>query len=468
MTPMSQSNGVRLHHDALAGPASALLFAGAMRSALLWTAVLTVGCMQPTSPPDPHDLCAVMAARCGGANADNWETWCHACVPESARMTPCDANQQCRLCAVDPTTLEQDLFGLPSDELEFLWTQMLPRDGVESDVPRHDGMPTGRAFVDTGPWSATTDGSHIGSWASLQPDDAELGDPDAFFCEPGPNLYRHDNVVGGGELVMRAVRLPDEDAAFACPSPFCRSGPYAACDVARPTQCPYGDDPETHGYGSASQLDRTDAPTSSEPATYGFGRYRARLRASGDAAGVVSGTVYAFFSQSSEPCVGGVANPQANTAEIDIELSSSIGNTSGDMPFCDRTQMCFIVSTWTTSYQGLVAGTPGSDERHQFTGFRYRNRETAGELRTYGYDWRPDSVRFYYDANPTDCDESRGGCDPALAAVGICEHTHFVPQRPSPLHFQLWNSWWGGVTDPGTLSEMTVTGVWHEPFSSNP
>lgn len=434
-----------------------------MRTApILSLALLALAC----SPArlHPSALCAEMSLRCGGGHPENWEDWCNSdCVPDVAREVRCAANDECLLCAPDDPeaglegeTIE--VFGFPSDDIEFLWTQLLPRDAVESVHPATEPAPTGDAFDDR-TWDASAEG--VGSWRALQPVDAGLGDPDAYFCEPGPNLYLRSNVSGGSALEMHALSLPSENAALACPAPFCASGPYAACDSVEPRLCPYGDEPELVGYGTSSQVDRMLAPGSSEEASYGYGRYRATFRAGGPTTGPVSGTVYAFFSQSNVPCADGAPNDQTNTAEIDIELSASDEASSGGLPFCDASQMCFIVSTWTSSYQGLPRGVGG--ERHQVSGFRFRDRETAGELRTYGYDWREHDVRFTYDVAPGDCDEAAGGCDAAHGSVAICEHTHFVPRRPSPLHFQLWNSWWGGDNAPGTPSEMTVTEVWHVP-----
>lgn len=425
----------------------------------LWA--LTIG----GCPADPDDLCNRMAERCGGRHPDNWEDWCRGgCVPLEARTIPCDANDECLLCSVpagDAGIEEVTYFGFPADEIEYLWTQILPRGATEGTHPEVEPLPTGRAFDDRmGDFHENVD--HLGHWHVLQPAETSLEDAMPVFCEPGPNLYLRSNAAGGDALHMAALSLPPEHAGLRCPDPFCMSGPYPECGSTEPRVCQYGEEAETHGYGTASQLDRTVSATSTEIATYGYGRYRATLSAGGATTGPVSGTVYAFFSQSNLPCVDGEVNVENNTAEIDIEISSSVYAESGGMPFCTSEEMCFIVSTWTSSRQSLPPDR--GTERHEVSGFRYYDRETPGELRTYGYDWRETEVRFTYDVDPTDCDDAAGDCPLGRGSVAICEHRNFVPRRPSPLHLQLWNSWWGGYAPPGTPSEMTVTHVWHEPF----
>jgi hypothetical protein len=123
--------------------------------------------------------------------------------------------------------------------------------------------------------------------------------------------------------------------------------------------------------------------------------------------------------------------------------------------------MCLQVSTWVSSTQGIAnyAGVL----RHQVSGFRFRNRNTAAEYRTYGFDWQPSNVRFVYDRDPHDCDEQAGGCSVPTGSLAICEHLRFVPRRPAPLHFQLWNAWWAGAVDRGTPAQMSVERVWHTP-----
>jgi hypothetical protein len=411
--------------------------------------LLVAGC--PWTEPD--DFCWQLAQRCAAPSPHAWAAWCRGeCVPDDARV-PCDANDQCLLCAADG-----ELFGLPSDELEYLWTQSFG--DRPSMFPGAETAPTGAAFDDRR-WPASMDGAHVGAWRAFQPVDAALGDPSAFFCEPGPNLYLAGNVSGGDAVTMRAERLPAENASLACPSPFCPSGPYLACDAPTASVCQYRDEAEQVGQGTASQLDRVGA--SDVATTYGYGSYRATLRASGPTTGPVSGTVYAFFSQSSEPCEGSTTNAETNTAEIDVEISASTDGTSGTQRYCGPEEMCFIVSTWSSSTQGLPYGV--GTERHETSAFRYRDRATAGLARTYGYDWRPDRVRFTYDASPHDCDEAAGGCTPERASIAICEHRRFVPHRPSPIHFQLWNAWWAGIAPPGTPSEMTIDEVWHTPLA---
>lgn len=433
-----------------------------MRSPFI-AALLTLPLALPMlSCSKPDDLCTHMAARCGGANADNWEGWCRSdCVPEAARHVPCLANDACLLCdPLDPDAGPPPddvirVFGLPASEIEYLWTQRTNTDEpVTAATP-----PTGTAFDDTA-WPASADAQHFGAWRALEPVHAQIGDPSAFFCEPGPSLFTAANVRESTDgVILAAERLPASHPELACPAPFCASGPYDACDTTSPSLCPYGDAPESHGFGSASELDRV--ASDGTIASYGYGHYRAVLRAGGPSAGPASGTVYAFFSQSSEPCESGAPNLTSNTAEIDVELSSSTDGTSGSRGYCNQDQMCFIVSTWTSSSQGLPSGT--GRERHEWSAFRYRDRARAGAFHTYGYDWSERVVRFTYDANPDDCDEAANGCAQAQASVAICEHTHYVPRRASPLHFQVWNAWWAGSAPAGTPSEMTLRRVWHQP-----
>lgn len=422
-----------------------------------WLALTSVACSMAV--PEPVDLCAQMAARCG-AGTDDWERWCRSeCVPEAARTTPCDVNDACLLCDTESAAGVVDLFGLPSDQLEFLWTQRTS----EPESPPSAAAPTGSAFDDgLGAWDASPDGRSFGAWRALVPVEAALGDPGAYFCEPGPSLFVADGVqtdAGGEGVLMRAERIPSTRTDLACPAPYCPAGPYDACGTPTPSVCPYGDAPETHGFGTASQLDRVGA--GGAIATYGHGRYRATLRASGDTSGPVSGTVYAFFSQSNEPCVGTVPQPETNTAEIDVELTSGTTGVFAPADFCGPDEECMTVSTWSSSRQGLPSGVGA--ERHASAAFRFRARAIAGALHTYGYDWSADRVRFVYDADPDDCDEGAGACAPAQASIAICELTHFVPQRAAPLHLQTWNAWWAGTSPPDTRSEMTVRRVWHVP-----
>ncbi len=397
-----------------------------------------------------------MASRCGGEHSENWLQWCRSeCVPEYARQVPCADNSACVLCDAPQPDDHITHFGLPAEEVEFLWTQLLPRDAPESIHPATEPAPTGGSFDDR-VWEP---GARIGAWTPFQPYDASLDDVLPLFCEPGPSLYLARNLEPtGSSVVMNAVRLSEAQSVLRCPGNMCNSGPYVACDETPTTQCQYRDLPDAAGLGTASQMDRT-LPTG-EIATYGYGSYRAILAASSNAIEPRSGTVYAFFSQSNAPCVDGETNRETNTAEIDVEISSSSEGSSGGMPFCTEDELCFITSTWTSSTQGI--GDFSGRDRHQVTGFRFRDRADAGRAHTFGYDWRERDVRFSYDPNPEDCDEASGECRVDRGSLAICEHTHFVPRRPSPLHFQLWPAWWAGENNPGEASAMTVWRVWHE------
>ena len=179
-----------------------------------------------------------------------------------------------------------------------------------------------------------------------------------------------------------------------------------------------------------------------------------------DAVGPSPGFNYAFFLQSNAYCVAGRANPESNTGEIDIEISSGTGSIFEAGPYCTERDMCFQLVNWVSSSQGLANAAP---ERRETSGFRFREPALAGNLHTWGFDWAPDDVRFTYDSDPSDCDEHAGSCAPDRASVAICRHTSFVPRRPAELHLQLWNAFWAGLAPGGRVANMRVAHVWHEP-----
>ena len=420
-----------------------LLTSRRLTLALVLVTSLLGACPSRTYPR----LCLELAERCGGAHRQNWLDWCGSeCLPASA-LEPCEENAACMLCAPDEGLEHARLFAFPADELEFLFSTPL---GEPASVGAANAPATGGSFDDHEGWMPSP--GTRGPWRPYATSEGPL--EEAVFCEPGPNAFRADLVsIQDGALVLSAERWPAEIATRRCNDPFCESGPYAACGA--PTSaCQYGDVPERVGYGTASQLTRE--------ATYGFGSYRAILRAGGTLQGrpvdAQSGMVYAFFSQSSEPCSEGVPNPVSNTAEIDVELTSANDGTAQGGPYCGPTEMCFIVSTWTSSTQGLPNGS--GQDRHRVSGFRFRDRRTASQFRTYGYDWRSQDVRFTYDASPDDCDERDPSC--TRGSRVLCEHRDFIPQRPSPLLLQLWNAWWAGPADEGDVAAMTVRRVWHQ------
>jgi hypothetical protein len=350
------------------------------------------------------------------------------------------------LCAEDDGSAHPRLFAFPADEIEFLFSTPL---GNELPVETPKAPATGTSFDETASQFGV---APMGDWYPYASSDGPLSE--AVFCEPGPNAFRADRVsVENGQLVLSAERWPAEIATRRCNDPFCQSGPYVACEE-RPSACQYGDVPEPGGYGAGSQVTRD--------ATYGFGAYRAIMRGGGVQAGrevdAQSGFVYAFYSQSSEPCVDGSPNPVSNTSEIDVELSSANEGSAQGGPYCGPSEMCFIVSTWTSSTQGLPFGV--GQDRHRVSGFRFRDRSSAARFHTYGYNWRSQDVRFTFDVNPDDCDERDPTC--TRGSRVLCEHRDFIPQRPSPLHFQLWNAWWAGPADAGDVSAMTVRRVWHQ------
>lgn len=421
----------------------------------------SVGCA-PAAEPD--DLCARMAARCGGAFPGNWVSWCRSeCVPEAARTIPCDLNEQCVLCDAARDDDNILYFGLPVDELEYMWTLTdTPREPIH---PPTEPAPTGGAFLDSErSWNGE---GHVGSWQAYDPFPRLHPFAPEGFCEPGPNRYTSDNVVGTtGAMVLRAERFADDATVLDgltppyCPDGRCLSGPYASCDMP-PTGCQYREVPDSAGLGSSAQADRVDS-TGAQP-TYGYGHYRATFKAAGDTVGPQPGFVYAFFTQGNDACEGAAPNFETNTSELDIEVSSTEGEAGG-MPFCTRDQTCLQVSTWVSSTQGIAnyAGVL----RHQVSGFRFRDRSTAAEYRTFGFDWQPEDVRFTYDRDPHDCDEQSGTCAVPESSLAICQHLRFVPRRPAPMHFQLWNAWWAGNVPRGTHAEMSVERVWHEPTST--
>ncbi len=425
------------------------------RYALFLALAFTCPSLAACETPQPETLCERMARQCGGADPESWLFWCTSgCVPEHARTVPCEANDQCLLCDAPAEDDRTIYFGLPS-EIEYLWTQLDPVG--EPTHPAVEPAPTGGAFHD-GPDSWSVVDTHHGAWLPIEPYDVVLGSPGGF-CEPGPNQFVRRNVTSVDDaIVLHAERMPEEFFDMFCDYPNCPWGPYADCGGSL-GMCQYGDAPEAAGVGSGSQADRTDG--SSTLLSYGFGRYRTVMRAGDDATPPSPGFVYALFSQDNAYCVDGAPNLETNTSEVDIELSSGPGRAETEV-FCDETEMCFQVSTWVSSTQGIGNGTRGV-QRHEVSGFRFRSAETAGRYRTYGWDWRSDEVRFTYDADPDDCDERTGGCAPEDASVAICRHTRFVPRRPSPLHLQLWNARWAGRADPGARAALSVRDVWHEP-----
>ena len=402
-----------------------------------------IGC--PTT-----DMCDQMASRCGGSDAANWARWCRGeCVPEYARSVPCDANASCGLCDAPAADGSVSIFGLPP-ELEYLWT--LTDEPAESAHPPTEPAPTGTAFVD-GP--ETWAGNRMGSWEPYEPFPALHPLSRTGFCEPGPNRYIADNLVGTeGALVLRADRMIDSPEAPYCPGGRCPSGPYAECGAPAPG-CQYGEAPEEMGLGSGAQATRGPGRP-----TYGYGTYRAVLKPAGDTVAPQPGFVYAFFTQDNTPCVGGEPDLEANTSEVDIEISSGPGDNDR-YRFCNTNETCLQTTTWASSSQGIPR-YQGVD-RHQVSGFRFRDPSAANQFRTYGWNWEQDQVDFVYDSNPRDCDESTGACGPTNGSLAICRHVRFVPRRPSPLHLQLWNAWWAGDTARGTRAEMSVERLWHEP-----
>jgi len=392
----------------------------------------------------------VLVQECGGRDPDNWYVWCRSeCVPEHARTVPCDANEVCVLCDAPRDDGNTTYFGLPGDELEYLWT--LTDDPREPFHPEVEPAATGVAFIDE-PTSFAGEDGEVGAWSAYAPFEEPV------FCEPGPNFYTPDNVLAtDGAMVLRAVRSEDEDPTL-CPGGRCRVGPYTACESEEPV-CQYRELPDESGLGSGSQADRL---VDDEMATYGYGHFRAVFRASGDGRPPQDGFVYAFFTQGNLACVDGLANVETNTSELDIEVSSGLGEAGGER-FCVAGESCLQISTWVSSEQGLEGG---GTLRHQVSGFRFRDPHFASTYRTYGWDWQPDDVRFTYDADPHDCDEAAGACTPTTRSLAICRHLRFIPRRPAPLHFQLWNAWWAGTPEGGTEALMSVERVWHEPSAS--
>lgn len=409
-----------------------------------------VGLMCALAGCPTQELCAEMASRCGGSDPAGWERWCNSsCVPAYARAVPCDANASCGLCDAPSADGSMSIFGLPT-ELEYLWT--LTDEPLDSQFPPMEPAPTGTAFND-GP--ETWEGNSRGEWLPYEPFPALHPLSRAGFCEPGPNRFTSDNVVAtDGALVLRADRMIEAPEAPYCPGGRCQSGPYSECgEPAR--GCQYGEAPEEAGLGSGSQATRGETRP-----TYGYGTYRAVLKPSGDETGPEPGFVYAFFTQDNTPCVDGVNDLESNTSEVDIEISSGPGDNER-YRFCNESETCLQTTTWASSSQG-IANFRGVD-RHQVSGFRFRDPATARQYRTYGWNWQQDEVNFVYDPNPRDCDESAGACNPTNTSLAICRHTRFVPRRPSPIHLQLWNAWWAGETPRGTQAEMSVERVWHEP-----
>lgn len=423
--------------------------------------IVSLSTLAAACAPAPQSaLCVSMGQRCGGQNPAQWQAWCESdCVPEYARTVPCDQNDACVLCDRARTDQQTTYFGLPNDELEYMWTLIDAPD--EPHHPATEPAPTGTAFHD-GPDSFQEHDDQLGSWLALQPyGPLELGEP-MGFCEPGPNQFVRSNASDTGhEMVLRAQLMPPEYfPAMYCDYPDCPWGPYQDCGGPSLGQCQYGDEPEMSGIGSAAQVDRL-APDGSAP-SYGYGRFRAVLRASdGAGAGPQPGAVYAFFSQSNEYCANGTPNLDTNTSELDVEISSGPGRTP-ERDNCDESQMCLQLSTWVSSVQGIANGARGV-ERHEVSGFRFREMAVSGNYHTYGWDWREDEVRFTYDSNPDDCDEAGGECSDLQGSIAICRHVRFVPRRPSPMHVQLWNARWAGHPAPGTRTAMSIRDVWHEP-----
>jgi hypothetical protein len=413
-------------------------------------ATLGVGCVQR----EPN-LCDELVARCGGIDPANWYAWCQSdCVPDHARTIPCAENDACLLCdEEDPVGAPErvQLYGLPVSELEFLWT--LSEGPGEPIHPEVEPLPTGGAFVDE------LDGD-AGAWRAWAPE------VDGF-CEPGPNRYVESGVRSElGHLVLTAQDLPETDPLPYCPGGRCASGPYATCDEP-PSACQYRDLPEASGIGYAAQAERWSA---TERETFGLGRYRVVLRADavgapiGPPASPMPGFVYAFFTQSHEPCRDGAPSPDTNTAEIDVEISSGEGSAAGGLRFCTSGQMCLLFSTWVSSTQGIATG---GVTRHLVSGFRFRDPARAAAPHTYGWDWSDGDVRFVLDGDPQDCDEAVGGCDALHGSIAMCRHTRFVPRRPSALHLQLWRAWWAGAAPRGATATMSVDRVWHEPYPAS-
>ncbi len=417
----------------------------------LGLSVALLGCPNPTST---GSLCASMASRCGGEDSAAWETWCESeCVPEFASHTACAANDVCLLCDEADATGRVTHFGLPGNDLEYLWT--VADDEVEPTYPADLPTPTGGAFDDRSD-SWQRDADTVGAWSLLEPYAVEFGEPTGF-CEPGPNQYLSSNITAFPDSVqLAAQRLGPADVAQTCSYDRCPAGPYPACGSSFETECPYGDASEDGGMGSAAQLDRGPAGAL---ATYGFGRYRVEERPSGSVDSQ-SGFVYAFFTQGNLYCEGASANTSTNTGEIDVEISRGYGRVLG-REFCDENELCVQLVNWASSTQGIPEGR----DRHEVSAFRFRDLEVGRSPRTFGFDWSSEDIRFVYDPTPSDCDERAGDCSTVDAPVAICRHTRFVPQRPSELHVQLWGAHWAGPGTPGTRAEMTVQRVWHEPFT---
>jgi hypothetical protein len=414
--------------------------------------LLVTGCAPYVSPvdglsPQEAEFCQGLAERCGG---ERWLRWCASeCVPSEARR-PCELNSECILCDEPRTDGQTELFALPN-ELEYLWT--LTDEPGEPIHPAVEPAASGTSFIDD--LRQEPGEGAVGPWQAYAPFPGRHPNAREGFCEPGPNRYVSDYVVGtNGAMVMRAQRFGAIPNAPACTGGRCAVGPYVSC-AEPPTGCQYRDVPDEMGLGTSSQVDRLGGDE-----TYGFGRYRTILKAAGDGAPPVPGVVYAFFTQGNLPCVDGQPNDQTNTSELDVELSSGIG-TAGGRAFCKEGEMCIEVSTWVSSEQGLAYGTGGT-LRHQVSAFRFSSPAQAAAYRTYGFDWRPDDVRFTYDSEPHDCDEAAGECARPAASLSMCRHLRFIPRRPAPLHFQLWNAWWAGRAEPGTLAEMSVEQVWFE------
>ena len=209
-----------------------------MRSALV-VAVFGAVALGCPVPPESNSLCASLAPRCGGVSHTAWEAWCNsACVPEFASQTPCAANEDCLLCDAPDASGRVAYFGLPGNDLEYLWT--FADDEAEPTHPDVLPAPTGSSFEDRADsWSRSA--SSVGAWQILQPYDVEFGQP-AAFCEPGPNQYLGANIASFADsVVLRAQRLDATHAAQRCSSDTCPSGPYPACGTPFVTECPYGD-----------------------------------------------------------------------------------------------------------------------------------------------------------------------------------------------------------------------------------
>lgn len=416
----------------------------------------------PRSPPlriRPPDLCDELVARCGGEHAENWYEWCASeCVPDHARTVPCALNEECILCDAPRDDGNTTLFALPVDDLEYLWT--LTDGPTEPNHPATERAPTGTPFDDgPGEWRGDR---NAGAWRAYEPFPLLSPLTPNGFCEPGPNRYLASLVSGNDRTMqLRAGRMVDTPGAPFCDIGRdygrCEFGPYVSCEHA-PTGCQYRETPDRQGLGTSSQVDRYEG---GQLATYQYGTYRSIFRAAGGPNDAPRpGFVYAFFTQSNEPCVDGVPNIETNTSEIDVEISGGFGDSLGG-GWCRGEEMCIQISTWVSSDQGIE--NHGGILRHQVSAFRFRDRGLAGEYHTYGFDWQPTDVRFTYDRDPHDCDEAAGACVAERGSLALCRNTRFVPRRPAPLHFQLWNAWWAGEAARGTTAEMTIERVWHVP-----